>query len=94
METDPLIAPWIDEETGKKYWTTADGTATWESPKLEGRVVHGTQDAFVNKKRANPPGIYRKNWPGNASIRGGEYFDVCYQENVISAREKERLFFL
>lgn len=50
--TDPLIAPWIDEETGKKYWTTADGTATWESPgnwKEEWSTEH-KMPFYVNKK--------------------------------------------
>ena len=50
--TDPKIAPWIDEETGKKYWTTADGTATWESPgdwKEEWSTEHQLP-FYVNKK--------------------------------------------
>merc|ERR1712072_200700 len=50
--TDPKIAPWIDEETGKKYWQTADGTATWESPgdwKEEWSAEH-KMPFYVNKK--------------------------------------------
>ena len=50
--TDPQIAPWVDEETGKKYWTTSDGTATWESPgewKEEWSTEH-KMPFYVNKK--------------------------------------------
>ena len=48
---------------------------------------------YVNKKtKANPPGIYRKNWPGNASITRWRILCDVMKCDFCEREERERLF--